>query len=862
MLTRDARGQFDLLWASSLRETLDLIAREPFDAILLDLSLPDSHGLDTIKQMCEAVPKIPILVVTGSTDEQIAMAAVRCGAEDYLVKGQTDVAAIARAIRYAIDRKRTQQERETTIDFLRLVTGSTGTRELIRAAAIFFQQQSGCEAVGVRLKEGDDYPYFEARGFPPEFLLVENSLCARDSAGAIVRDSDGLPICECMCGNVICGRFDPSKPFFTAAGSFWTNNTTELLTSTTDADRQARTRNRCNGEGYESVALIALRRGETQLGLLQLNDRRKGLFTPETIALWERLAGYLGVAIANARAEEALRQSEERFRVTARVLDILNQPGSLLCTINEILRIIKQYTGFDAIGIRIREGEDFPYYVQSGFTREFVHVENVLCCRTPEGALRRDETGRPILECTCGVVLSGQTDPAIPLFTSGGSFWSNDTAPLLELSPEQDPRQNPRNRCIHEGFMSVALIPIRVGQQIVGLLQLNDRRRNCFTLDMIRFFEEIAGSIGIALKRQQAADALSTSETRLRLAHDAAKAGTWEWNLRTNKNVWSEATWNLYGMDPNRCEASYEAWRQVIHPEDRPRAEQVVLDAKNRGTELNVEFRVNLPDEAHRWLMARGQPVHDAEGRVISYQGIVVDITPLKQADERTQLLSEVTAELLRSDRPQQIIELLCRRVMNHLGCHVFFNFLLDEPTGRLHLNACAGIPAETARQIEWLDYGVAVCGCVARDGCPVVSEHIQTTPDRRADLVRSFGIQAYACHPLLNQGQTIGTLSFGSRAKPTFTQDELDLMKTVTDHVAIAMQRIRAHANRIEKRARRGCGIGQRRQEPVPGQHEPRAPHADERHPRHDRFGAGRRSLAHRARLSPDGQAVGRQPA
>ena len=52
-----------------------------------------------------------------------------------------------------------------------------------------------------------------------------------------------------MCGNVICGRFDPSKPFFTAQGSFWTNCTTELLASTTEADRQGRTRNHCNGQG-------------------------------------------------------------------------------------------------------------------------------------------------------------------------------------------------------------------------------------------------------------------------------------------------------------------------------------------------------------------------------------------------------------------------------------------------------------------------------------------------------------------------------------------------------------------------------------------------------------------------------------
>jgi signal transduction histidine kinase len=117
-----------------------------------------------------------------------------------------------------------------------------------------------------------------------------------------------------MCGNVICGRSDPAKPFFTEHGSFWTNNTTELLRTTTEADRQARTRNRCNGEGYESVALLPLRLGEQRLGLVQLNDRRIGVFSAEAIASWERLADQLAVALAKFRAEEELRKSEQRYR--------------------------------------------------------------------------------------------------------------------------------------------------------------------------------------------------------------------------------------------------------------------------------------------------------------------------------------------------------------------------------------------------------------------------------------------------------------------------------------------------------------------------------------------------------------------
>ena len=209
---------------------------------------------------------------------------------------------------------RAVDEGEVTIQFLRLVNESTSTRDLVRTATTFFQQQSGCDAVGVRLQEGEDYPYFEARGFPPEFVQVENHLCARDPAGEIKRDSQGSPILECMCGNVICGRFDPAKPFFTAQGSFWTNSTTQLLATTTETDQQAHTRNRCNGEGYESVALIPLRLGEERFGLLQLNARRTGAFSPEVIALWERLGGHLAVALAKFRAEDALRESETRFR--------------------------------------------------------------------------------------------------------------------------------------------------------------------------------------------------------------------------------------------------------------------------------------------------------------------------------------------------------------------------------------------------------------------------------------------------------------------------------------------------------------------------------------------------------------------
>ena len=166
--------------------------------------------------------------------------------------------------------------------------------------------------------------------------------------------------------------------------------------------------------------------------------------------------------------------------------------------------------------------------------------------------------------------------------------------------------------------------------------------------------------------------------------------------------------------------------------------------------------------------------------------------TELLMVNERLDILSQTSGRLLASEQPQELINSLCLRVMKFLNCQVFFNFLMDENKGKLKLNAYAGIQDKTAQKIEWLDLGVAVCGCVARDGTRFVAENIFETADPRTDLVKSFGIRAYACHPLKSKDRVIGTLSFGTNSRTAFSEDDLSMMKTVADQVAIALSRVR----------------------------------------------------------------------
>ncbi len=210
--------------------------------------------------------------------------------------------------------KQQESERELTIEILRLITTTNSIRELIRLTTHLLQEWSGCEAVGIRLREGEDFPYYETLGFPQEFVEAERHLCARDQEEELLRDSTGNAVLECMCGNVICGRFDPSLPFFTENGSFWSNDTTRLLATTSEADRQSRTRNRCNGEGYESVALVPLRTAHETFGLLQVNDFRKNRFNPRRIALFESLGNSLAIALSERRTVQKLIDGEKQYR--------------------------------------------------------------------------------------------------------------------------------------------------------------------------------------------------------------------------------------------------------------------------------------------------------------------------------------------------------------------------------------------------------------------------------------------------------------------------------------------------------------------------------------------------------------------
>ena len=122
MLNEPASRKHDLTHHVSMEKAVTYLAANPVDVVLLDLGLPDAQGLEAARRIRTAAPHVPLVVLTGLDDEALATQVLQEGAQDYLVKGQIEAHGLLRAMRYAVERKRSElaiiRERDTAQRYL------------------------------------------------------------------------------------------------------------------------------------------------------------------------------------------------------------------------------------------------------------------------------------------------------------------------------------------------------------------------------------------------------------------------------------------------------------------------------------------------------------------------------------------------------------------------------------------------------------------------------------------------------------------------------------------------------------------------------------------------------------------------
>jgi PAS domain S-box-containing protein len=165
-------------------------------------------------------------------------------------------------------------------------------------------------------------------------------------------------------------------------------------------------------------------------------------------------------------------------------------------------------------------------------------------------------------------------------------------------------------------------------------LSLPDGNR-VFEASMVRCEgDKVLAMVRDITERKSAEEALRESEGRLRVAQQAARVGTWEWDVRTGVSVWSEMIWELLGLEPDDGASTVERFVAFIHPEDRDRVLQKVNEVIAEGEEYYDEFRMVQRDGRVLWVSSKGRVLRSASGLPERMLGVNIDITERKLADE------------------------------------------------------------------------------------------------------------------------------------------------------------------------------------------------------------------------------------
>ena len=302
------------------------------------------------------------------------------------------------------------------------------------------------------------------------------------------------------------------------------------------------------------------------------------------------------------------------------------------------------------------------------------------------------------------------------------------------------------------------------------------------------------------LERYREAERDGVCDQRFQTALDASNDGVWEWDMVTDHAYFSPRNFTMFGYDPDDFDETVEAWRSLMHPEDRNRVREMVEAHISRGESFSLKYRVRDSGGRWRWLLSRGRVLEwDAEGRPVRLVGTHVDIHEqivlaenVRMKNEELTILNQLGRAVARSLSLQETVDAALDHLRRIIDSDVVLLFLLegDVIVARGGRSSMALDPPFYTKRTR---VGDCLCGLAAKTRMPVFSRDMGREQAHKPKECYAAGIRSFAAIPLVSGATVLGVIGIGSKEDREYAERE-PFLCSVASVVATGVANARLH--------------------------------------------------------------------
>lgn len=642
LLEEAGSGRFTLTHVDRLDVGLRCLNKAAVDIILLDLSLPDSQGTETLSTMYAAADGIPIVVMTGVEDEELGLQLIQTGAQDYLVKGQVTAPLLIRALRYAVERQRLERDLREKRGFLQSVLNSmaegvvmadeTGTFKVWNPAA---ERILGRDPAQIRIDRwSEHYAVFLPDRVTPY-------------------PTQDLPLAKAIRGQPVTNAYMFLSPPGQPEGLWLSVSARPLL----DENRRPK--------GGVAVFRDITAAKHTDEALRASQERYRLLVTKANDIIY-RTDAMGRFTFVNPIAMRIMKYSEQEL-LGRRFIELIHPEHQKAAERFYGRQFVRQqlstYYEFPAVAKDDREvwiGQNVQVLLEENKVVGFQAVARDITerKRAEEALLESEGRLRSIVQSTSDAIILMDTEGNVAFWNNGAEKAFGYTAeemlgwPVARIIPERfrEAHQRGVTRVAAAGGLTVHATMF----ELVGLRKDGTEFPLEFSLAAWTAKSKlfITGILRNISERAQAETALRESERRYRQLIESLPAAVYTCDAQGYITLYNQAAVALWGREPVLGKDVWCGSWKIYEPDGTtvPLDHCPMAVAMREGRPIrDTEIVIERPDGTRRSVLPHPDPICDDSGTVIGSVNMLVDITDRKQAEEERQKLARERLLLLES---------------------------------------------------------------------------------------------------------------------------------------------------------------------------------------------------------------------